>query len=88
MMVLTEKNSRCSDYNTSPYESAGTRTRQKRSYPEPPDVFDNGSQNQTEIYNRIVGAIEPKDAERDVATVNKASYRSRELNPDGESPHT
>lgn len=51
------------------------------SYPEPPDIFAQG-QNQNEIYNRILGAIEPKDAERSIATINKQSWKSQDHQSD------
>lgn len=65
------------------WRNAGMKTNVRQSYPEPPDIFENGSQTQSDIYNRIKGAIEPKDAERDVATINKASFKSRGINSDG-----
>jgi hypothetical protein len=58
--------------------------RQKRSYPEPPEIFSE-AQNQADIYNRILGAIEPKEAERDVATINKRSWKSKDLDPGGDT---
>ena len=61
-------------------DGAVPKSKRGGAHPQPPDIFPQ-SDKQADIYNRILWAIEPVEAKRDIATINRSGRLSGRFLP-------